>query len=96
MASSPQRCGNLHRFSDEHRAAGSAVHQGRGALVAIDLPTTFFFAQGRIASTGPGSAPWSILCDNAAFDPKGGICGRLASALAMDKVGFCALHLASA
>jgi hypothetical protein len=28
--------------------------------------------------------------------PKGGICGRLASALAMDKVGFCALHLASA
>jgi hypothetical protein len=66
MASSPQRCGNLHRFSDEHRAAGSAVHQGRGALVAIDLPTTFFFAQGRIASTGPGSAPWSILCDNAA------------------------------
>jgi hypothetical protein len=53
MASSPQRCGNLHRFSDEHRAAGSAVHQGRGALVAIDLPTTFFFCSGADREYGP-------------------------------------------
>jgi hypothetical protein len=96
MASSPQRCGNLHRFSDEHRAAGSAVHQGRGALVAIDLPTTFFFllrGGSRVRAPDPHHGQSYA---TTRLDPKGGICGRLASALAMDKVGFCALHLASA